>query len=447
MSGSDEEVERVDGQVNLHVNSDGELTMGENRTPSPVVSPEEPVWFRMMQEMMKRQEESLGNMIGALNAKVERQEEMMKRQDESLGNWMGTLHAKIERQEELMQRQEEKADSRFKLMMEKYGTLEGANKVLERKVIANEQAIDTVSKQMKETKQAALDCVDQKCADLKKTWDVKFEESMASRGRRTGGAEIDTQMLKVEFESAGVSFTGSGENHPMGFVRKFNKIAARYGLPSAQKLRFLGMCLKGKPLIWLQDQEFENFTTFESAFQAKYWNSPAQDQFINIIYNGKYQFGHQSMSEYISKLVTENQYLPDPINDQNLAKRLIKHFPAKTYNMLIHKSGSTADIVKRLAMWEGEEAVFVKPDKVEPSRNAPSQPIQFNRNNQGQDARFQNNYNHNNERRDFNQGGNNRPAWRGRQDVRNEIPPVKVNSMEVNSGNGSGEDDSAQKNK
>jgi hypothetical protein len=187
---------------------------------------------------------------------------------------------------------------------------------------------------------------------------IAAETENGGNGERDKVERAKQAVLGVELR-----FTGDLRiSHPIQFLKTFDRITKRIGLTSEQRIVVLGeACLTGGALTWFLDSDCDTYEAFARDFEEKYWTSKEHNKLMDEVNSNilKLEKG-ELQSEYIGRIVREVGYLPYPMEDSYLAKRLIRKFNDELRNLLLSTVTSTEQLKITLSTLENEESQILK---------------------------------------------------------------------------------------
>lgn len=203
----------------------------------------------------------------------------------------------------------------------------------------------------------------------------EVKDNNATIGRKSEPAPIDSFIIgerdRVERAKQAVlgvklRFTGDVRiSHPMQFLRTFERITGRIGLSGDQRMIVLGeACLTGAALSWFLESDAQGYEQFTREFEGKYWTSKEHNRLMDEVNANVLKLDKgEIISEYVGRIVREVSYLPYPMEDSYLAKRLIRKFNEELRNLLLTTVNSTAQLIKALSTLENEDSQILKGKK------------------------------------------------------------------------------------
>lgn len=162
-------------------------------------------------------------------------------------------------------------------------------------------------------------------------------------------------------------FTGDVRiSHPMQFLRTFEKITGRIGLSGEQRMIVLGeACLTGGALTWFLESDLSDYEHFDREFKGKFWTSKEHNRLMDEVNSNILMLEKgELLSDYVSRIVREVSYLPYRMEDNYLAKRLIRKFNEELRNLLLTTVTSTEQLKTTLSTLENEDSQILKGRKV-----------------------------------------------------------------------------------
>lgn len=122
--------------------------------------------------------------------------------------------------------------------------------------------------------------------------------------------------------------TFNGHDHfPMEFLRELTELQERYHLK--EDTAWIGRHLTDEAKIWwrIVKHKVNDFEEFREKFTDKYWSEYIQEQIRDRLEYGYYtRKGNFSMVQYMERSILQCRPLIPPISDQQLIKKLSKHF-------------------------------------------------------------------------------------------------------------------------
>jgi hypothetical protein len=148
-----------------------------------------------------------------------------------------------------------------------------------------------------------------------------------------------------------------GQIHPIQFLNLFQRICDRHNVSPDERLELIrDQCLEGRAAHWFGEQDFEGFEPFLTAFAGRFWGSREHDMLLDEVNAEQAGYSaNEQMSEYIKRMVQQVNFLPHPMTDEYLAKRLIRKLPAELRNVLLAANIiTTAHLIRSIANLEDE---------------------------------------------------------------------------------------------
>jgi hypothetical protein len=93
------------------------------------------------------------------------------------------------------------------------------------------------------------------------------------------------------------------------------------------------------------------------AFKEKFWNSRDQNDLLDEVNSAELRLKyHESLADYVVRMVRQVSYLPYKMEDGYLARRLMRKLNADCRHLLLTTVSTTDQLVDKLRTLEGEGA-------------------------------------------------------------------------------------------
>lgn len=222
-------------------------------------------------------------------------------------------------------------------------------------------------------------------------------------------------------------FADTAELHPVDFVAQLEDYFCNMRVPGDRQAKLAVKCLDGTAKTWgtVLANRFADFSVFKTKFLARFWGEDRQRKIKYEIFSDQFKEGN--MTQYFLDIVAKGTYLKPPMEEGELVRAVIRHFPPHIERSLISAkcANNIEDCVDMLGLLDdvGQRE----------GRNKPPQPkMTYNNNNNTNNPTVganNNNTRSNNWRQNNNVSGN-QQANRFYQGRTNDARPIRSAEIE-----------------